>query len=160
MKKSIFLIIVFFIVIRWNLTAQNKLYFVKDSVLDYSESPKARFFRTDTFDLTQLADVTFDLIKINKSDSINRFYIHFYIRNNTDSSVRLMWFTTNAGDNVPSWPNEPFKSNKIQCYQILQGWLRTRSNRYGSLEWEYFDKKERRLLPKTAVLAYKYELSD
>lgn len=160
MKKNIFVTIAFLTVIKSALMAQNKLYFVKDSVFPYSESGKTRFFRTDTFDITQLESLTFDVVKINKSDSINRFYIYFYVKNNTDSVARLTRFTTNAGDNVPYWPNAPFEPNTIQCYEIMQGYLKERSNRYGYLEWQYFDKKTQQWIAKTTVLAYKYVLSN
>lgn len=161
MKKNTFLIIVFLTVIKLALIAQNKLYFVKDSVLPYSESKKTRFFRTDTFDLTQVeSSLKFDMLKISKSDSLYEFYIYFYVRNNTNFPVRLTRMTTNAGDNVPYWPNKPFEPNTLQCYEIMQGYLKEKSNRTGYLEWQYFDKKEQQWLTKTAVLAYKYELSD
>jgi hypothetical protein len=160
MKKYIFLTSLFITAL--NLNAQRKLYFVKD-IIPKSEK-KTRVFRTDTIDFTECETVIkTDSIRLNKRDSLEAFYIQYYIRNNTNTAIKLIRFTTNAGSNVPRfdekfWVLEP---HKIGCYIINQGYLSNLEgpkSLSGTLEWKYVDKKDNQEKECSISFLYRFQI--
>lgn len=170
MKKYLYLIII--ALTTQSLYAQSKLYFVKDSIFESKYAGKRRIFKTyTTANFTQTSFIEFEPIKINKKDSLDGFHIDFYMRNNTDSLIKLTLFTTSSGSNRPSFPKEYtiLIPNQSGYYTIIQGFLKERTGPFassGTLSWTYLDKSNKPYLDKITgepitkniALGYRFEI--
>jgi hypothetical protein len=157
MKKYILITSLFIMAL--NLNAQRKLYFVKDIIPKYGK--KTRVFRTDTLDFAACeAVIKTDSIKLNKIDSLDAFYIQYYIRNNTNVPIILTRFTTNAGSNVPRFDGNfrILEPHKIGCYIICQyNYTLDPKQLSGSITWEYVDKKTKEKKERNILLLYRFQ---